>query len=65
LCEELLQFDFGEFPHHPLETKRPTILNMPLSRNVEDFNQMGVEARQFLQIYLSTAKEIFDSGNFG
>jgi hypothetical protein len=29
LSENLTQFDFGEFPHHPLDMKKPTILNDP------------------------------------
>jgi hypothetical protein len=33
LPENLPKFDFWEFPHHPLETNRPTILNGLTSRN--------------------------------
>jgi hypothetical protein len=29
LYENLSQFDFGGFPHHPLEMNIPTILNGP------------------------------------
>jgi hypothetical protein len=29
LSENLPQFDYGEFPHYPLETYTPTILNGP------------------------------------
>jgi hypothetical protein len=29
LSENLTQFDFGEFPHHPLEMNTSTILNDP------------------------------------
>jgi hypothetical protein len=36
LSENLPQFDFGEFPHHPLEVNTPTILYGPISRNSED-----------------------------
>jgi hypothetical protein len=40
------QFDFGGFPHHPLETITPKILNDPTSRNPVDLNQLSVEAKQ-------------------
>jgi hypothetical protein len=33
LFENLPQFDFGEFPHHPLETNTPTILNGPTQKS--------------------------------
>jgi hypothetical protein len=61
----LPQFDFGEFPHHPLETNTPTILNVPASINPVDLNQVSVEARQLVHPYLSTDKGIFDSGTCG
>jgi hypothetical protein len=63
--KNLPQFDFGEFPHHPLETNTPTILNGPTSRNPVDLNQVSVEARQLVQLYLSTDEDIFDSGTCG
>jgi hypothetical protein len=34
--EHLPQFDVIEFPHHPLKTNTPTILNCPASRNPAD-----------------------------
>jgi hypothetical protein len=58
LPENLPQFDFGEFPHHPLETITPKILNV-------DINHIGVEARQLLHLYLSIEQETFDSGSCG
>jgi hypothetical protein len=61
LSENLPQFDFREFPHHPLATITPKILNGPTSRNLVDLNQMSVEARQ-VHLYLSTDQETFDSG---
>jgi hypothetical protein len=64
LSENLPQFDFGEFPHHPLETITPKILNGPTSRNSVDLNQMSMEARQ-VHLYLSTNQETFDSGTCG
>jgi hypothetical protein len=33
LFENLPQFDFGEFPRHPLKTITPKILNGTTSRN--------------------------------
>jgi hypothetical protein len=62
LSENLPQFDFGEFPHYPLKTITQKILNGPKSRNPVDLNQMSVEARQLVHIYLSTDQETFDSG---
>jgi hypothetical protein len=56
--KNLLQFDFGEFPHHPLETITPKILNGPISIN-------PVEARQLVHLYLSINQETFDSGTCG
>jgi hypothetical protein len=50
LFENLPQFDFGEFPYHPLETNTPTLLNGPTSRNPVDLNQMSVEARQLVHL---------------
>jgi hypothetical protein len=48
LSENLPQFNFGEFPHHPLEMNTPTISNGPTSRNAValDSNHVSVEARQ-------------------
>jgi hypothetical protein len=46
LSENLPQFNFGEFPHHPLEMNTPKILNGPTSRNPVDLIQVSVEARQ-------------------
>jgi hypothetical protein len=36
LSENLLQCNFGEFPHHPLKAITPKILNGPTSRNPVD-----------------------------
>jgi hypothetical protein len=44
LFENLPQFDFGQFPQHPLETNTPMILNGPTSRNAVDLNRVSVEA---------------------
>jgi hypothetical protein len=57
----LPQFNFGEFPYHPLETNTPTILNGPTSRNPVALNQVSVETRQLVHLYLSTTQETFDS----
>jgi hypothetical protein len=65
LSEILLQFDFGEFPHHPLEKNTPMILNDPTSRNPVNLNQVSLEARQLVHLYLSTNQETFDSGTCG
>jgi hypothetical protein len=65
LSENLPQFDFGEFPHHPLKTITPKILNGPKSRNPVDLNQMSTEARQLVHLYLSTDHETFDSDTCG
>jgi hypothetical protein len=65
LPENLPQFDFGEFPHHPLETITPKILNGPTSRNTVDVNQMSEDARQLVHLYLSTDQETYDSGTCG
>jgi hypothetical protein len=54
LSENMPLFDCGEFPHHPLETITRKILNGPKSRNPVDLNQMSVEARQLIHLYLST-----------
>jgi hypothetical protein len=62
LSENLPQFDFGEFPYHPPETNIPTILNRPTSRIPVDLNQVSVEGRQLVHLYLSTDQETFDSG---
>jgi hypothetical protein len=45
LSENLPQFDFGEFPHHPLEMNTPMILSDPTSKNPADLNQVSMEAR--------------------
>jgi hypothetical protein len=63
--ENLPQFDFGEFPHHPLEMNTPTILNGPTNRNPVDLIQVSVEARQLVHLYLSTSQETFDSDTCG
>jgi hypothetical protein len=63
-CENLPAFNFRELPHHPPETNAP-ILNGPTSRNPVDLNQMSVEARQLVQLFLSTDQEYFDSGTCG
>jgi hypothetical protein len=44
--ENLTQFDFGEFPHHPREIITPTVLNDPTCRNLVDFNHVSMEARK-------------------
>jgi hypothetical protein len=54
LSENLPQFDFREFPHHPLETNTPIILNGFTSKNLVDLNQVSMEARQLVHLYLST-----------
>jgi hypothetical protein len=58
LSENLPQFHFGELPHHPLEI----IWNGPTSRNSVDLNQVSVEARQLVHLYLS---KTLDSGTCG
>jgi hypothetical protein len=65
LSENVPQFDFGEFPHHPLEINTPTILNGPTRINPVDLNQVSVEARQLVLLYLSIDQEAFDSGTCG
>jgi hypothetical protein len=65
LSENLPQFDFVEFPNHPLEIYTPTILNGPTRRNPVDLIQESVEARQLVHLYLSTDQETFDSGTCG
>jgi hypothetical protein len=50
LSANLTQFDFGEFPYHPLETITPKILNGPTSRNSVDLNQVSVESRQLVHL---------------
>jgi hypothetical protein len=65
LSENLPKFDFWEFPNHPLETNRPMILNGLTSRNPVDFNEVSVEARQLVHLYLSTDQKAFDSGTCG
>jgi hypothetical protein len=65
LSENLPQFDFGEFPHCPLEINTPTILNGPTRRNSVHLNQVSVEARQLVYLYLYTDQETFDSGTCG
>jgi hypothetical protein len=62
LSENLLQFDFREFSHRRLEINRPRISSDSTSRNPVDLNQMSVEARQLVYIYLDTDQEAFDSG---
>jgi hypothetical protein len=65
LSENLPQFDFGEFPHHPLETNTQTILNGLTSRYATNLNQMSVEAKQLVHLYLSTNQETSNSGMCG
>jgi hypothetical protein len=65
MSENLPQFDFGEFPHHPLQINIPTILNGPTRRNPVYLNQVSVEARQLVHLYLSTDQETFKSGTCG
>jgi hypothetical protein len=62
LSENLPQFNFEEFPLHPLETIMPKILNGSTSINPVDLNQMSVAARQLVHLYLSTDQETFNSG---
>jgi hypothetical protein len=57
LPENLPQFDFQDFPRHPMEMKMPAILNIRRSANAVDLNQASIEARQLVHLYLS-----FDSG---
>jgi hypothetical protein len=46
LSKTLPQFNFGKFPHHPLEMNTSTtMLNGPTSRNPVDLNQVSMEAR--------------------
>jgi hypothetical protein len=65
LSENLPHFDVGEFPHHPLATITPKILNGPTSINPVYLNQMSVEARQLGHFLLSTHQETFDSVTSG
>jgi hypothetical protein len=65
LSENMPQFNFREFPHHPLETNTPTILNGPTGRNPVDLNQVSLKARQLVLLYMSINQETFDSGNCG
>jgi hypothetical protein len=65
LSENLPQLSLGEFPHYALETNTPTILNGPTSRNPVDLNQVSMEARQLICLFLSTDQETFDSGTCG
>jgi hypothetical protein len=65
LSENLPQFDFGEFPHLPLETITSKIINGPTIRNPVALNQMSVEARQLVHLYLSVDQETFDPGPCG
>jgi hypothetical protein len=65
LSENLPQFDFGEFPHHSLEINTPTILDGATRKNPVDLNQVSVEARQLVHLYLTTDQETFDSGTCG
>jgi hypothetical protein len=58
LSENLPQFDFREFPHHPLDTNTPTILNGPTSRNPVDLSQVSMEAGQLVHFYLSTNQKL-------
>jgi hypothetical protein len=44
LSENLPQSDFGEFPHHPLQTNKPTILNGPTRKNPVDLNEISVDS---------------------
>jgi hypothetical protein len=60
LSQNLPQFDFGEFPHHPLETNTPMILNSPTNLNPVHLSQVSVEASQLVHLYLPTDQE----GNF-
>jgi hypothetical protein len=62
LSENLPQFDFREFAHHPLEMNISMILNGPTSINPVDINQMSMEARQLVHLYASIDQETFDSG---
>jgi hypothetical protein len=54
--ENLPEFDFEQFPHHPPETNTP-ILNDTTSMNSMDLNQESVEARHLVHIYISTDQE--------
>jgi hypothetical protein len=65
LSEHQPQSDFREFAHHPLETNTPTILDGPTGRNPVDLNQVSVEVRRLVHLYLSNDQEISDSGIFG
>jgi hypothetical protein len=49
LSEHLPQFDFRDFPHHPLERNTPTILDGPTGRNPVDLNQVSVYVRQLVR----------------
>jgi hypothetical protein len=44
-CLKICHNSILEFPHHPLETNTPPILNGPTSGNPVDLNQLNVEAR--------------------
>jgi hypothetical protein len=64
LSENLPQFNFREFPHHPLEINTPTILN-GTGRNPVYLNQVSVDVRQLVHLYLSIDQETLDSGTCG
>jgi hypothetical protein len=57
LSENLPQFSFEEFPHHPLEINTPTILNGLTSRNAADLIQVSMEARHLVHLCPSTGQE--------
>jgi hypothetical protein len=59
LSENLPKFDFWEFPHQPLERIAPTILNGPTNRKPVDLNQLSVETRQLVHLYLSSDQVTF------
>jgi hypothetical protein len=65
LSGNLLQFHFGEFPHHPLEMNIPRILNGDTNRYAVDVNHMSMEVRQLVHLYLITNQEIFNVGTRG
>jgi hypothetical protein len=60
LSENIPQFNFGEFPLLPLETNTP-VLNVLISRNPVDLNEVSMKARQSIHLYLSTDQKTFDS----
>jgi hypothetical protein len=62
LSENVPQFSVQKFSHHPSNTNTPTFLNGLASRNPVDLNQVSVEARQLVHLYLSTDQETFNSG---